>query len=103
MTLAADVMTPNMGKWYEQGGDIEDAERDHDKMPADWHNPEPHFFRVAKNAKCLFQIAPRRGKDGEAAEKAMGFLKDALDYLGAGAKTGAGYGLMVRSEPSNEE
>ena len=95
VTLAADVMTPHMGKWYEKGGDIKSVDDDHDKVPADWHNPEPHFFLVVKNAKFLFQIAPRRGKDGETAGQAMGFLKDALDYLGAGAKTGAGYGRMV--------
>lgn len=99
--LVADVMTPHMGDWYEKGGKIKNVDKDHDKVPADWHNPEPHFFLVVKDAKFLFQIAPRRGKDGEAAKQAMEHMKDALDYLGAGAKTGVGYGRMVSPEPSS--
>lgn len=97
-TLGADVMTPHMGGWYEQGGKIADVAKDHTKVPADWHNPIPVPFLVVTRARFLFAIAPRRAGFASEVTKAMTMLEDALQYLGAGAKTAAGYGYMKRGE-----
>ena len=100
--MACDIMTPHMGKWYEKGGEI-DANNFAKVAPGDWHSPVPvPFLVVSKGAKFQFAIAPRL--IGEAAADAralsnvalaMGALKDALEWVGAGAKTSVGYGRMV--------
>ena len=95
VTLAADVMTPHMDKWYEQGGTISDWQKEPDKVPADWHAPVPVPFLVVKNAQLLFGIAPRRPEFARELPQVFEALKQALDWLGAGAKTAAGYGRMV--------
>ena len=95
VTLAADVMTPHLAKWYEQGGAIQDWRRELDKVPADWHAPVPVPFLVVKEAKLLFGLAPRRPEFAEDLPQVFAALKQALDWLGAGAKTAAGYGRMV--------
>ncbi len=98
VTLAADVMTPHMGKWYEQGGEMKDYRREPEKIPADWHDPVPVPFLVVKSAKLLFGVAPRHPKFAEELPQVFAALKQALDWLGAGAKTAAGYGRMVEHE-----
>lgn len=92
--LAADVMTPHMDKWYEQGGTISNWQKEPDKVPADWHAPVPVPFLVVKNARLLFGIAPRRPQFAGELLEVFEALKQALDWLGAGAKTAAGYGRM---------
>ena len=95
VTLAQDVMTPHYGKWYEQGGDITDPTHEPEKVPADWHDPVPvPFLVVKKNAKFLFAIAPRRPACRDQVQPALEALQNALDWLGAGAKTAVGYGRM---------
>ncbi|EKO3893600.1 type III-B CRISPR module RAMP protein Cmr6 [Vibrio metschnikovii] len=91
-TLVLDIMTPHMGGWYEKGGTTDAAKAAN--QPADWHDPVPVPFLVAKEVVLMFSFAPRRRSDDqdllmELVEKA---LKDALYYAGAGAKTAAGYG-----------
>lgn len=93
--LAADVMTPHMDKWYEQGGTIQNWQQEPDKVPADWHAPVPVPFLAVKEAKLLFGIAPRRPEFAAELPQVFDALKQALDWLGAGAKTAAGYGRMV--------
>ncbi len=95
VVLTADVMTPHLNKWYEQGGDIKDWRREPEKVPADWHDPVPVPFLVVKSAKLLFGIAPRRPEFAGELSLVFAALKQALDWLGAGAKTSAGYGRMV--------
>lgn len=97
--LTADVMTPHLGKWYEQGGAIQDWQREPDKVPADWHAPVPVPFLVVKQAKWLFGIAPRRPEFAGELPQVFAALKQALDWLGTGAKTAAGYGRMVEDAP----
>ena len=104
VTLKCDTMTPHMGKWYEKGADI--TETDYaDSLPADWHSPVPVPFLVVSNATFRFVIAPRVSgnaeKDAQAkadAEEAMIQLGYALQWMGAGAKTAAGYGRMISPE-----
>jgi CRISPR-associated protein Cmr6 len=102
--LALDVMTPHYGKWYEQGGELEaKSERDlyseenAKRIPADWHDPVPVPFLVAKNASFIFAIAPRRPEFKDEVRPALDALKKALECLGAGAKTAVGYGRMVEA------
>ena len=52
-------------------------------------------FLVIKNAHWLFAIAPRNPENAAAATEAMQALQQALEWLGAGAKTAVGYGRMV--------
>lgn len=89
-TVLLDIMTPHMGKWYEEGANKHDAEY----LPGDWHNPVPINFLVTSEARFVFAIAPRTPEAKEYAKEAMEHLKDALAWLGAGAKTAAGYGHM---------
>ena len=94
--LITDIMTPHMGKWYEQGGKIEDVNNSPERVPADWHSPTPIPFLVAEAPQLLFGIAPRNGLSARRVnmEEVMGCLGNALQWLGAGAKTAVGYGRM---------
>lgn len=93
-----DIMTPHMGKWYEQGGDRITPE----SQPGDWHSPVPVNFLVTEKAKFLFAIAPRTEEAKAYVKEAMDYLKEALAWLGAGAKTAAGYGHMSFDEYSSQ-
>lgn len=103
VTLSADVMTPHMGKWYEQGGEITDWRRQPERIPADWHAPVPVPFLVVKKAKLLFGIAPRQLAFADELPAIFAALKQALAWLGAGAKTAAGYGLMQFDEHADAD
>lgn len=101
--LRADVMTPHLGKWYEQGGEIEDWRHEPDKVPADWHAPVPVPFLVADKPSLLFSIAPRCPDcPKEELDAVFKALKQALQWLGAGAKTAVGYGLMHENPERTE-
>ena len=94
------------GKWFENGGDISSQKDYATTAPADWHNPVPvPFLVVKKNTHFRFLIAPRLtgNAEGDAQAKldvvqAMKELKEALEWLGAGAKKAVGYGRMVDRE-----
>lgn len=96
VTLACNVMTPHYGKWYEKGGEIQNAASEPDKVPADWHDPVPVPFLVVKAGSFLFSIAPRTAQAQADISTVIKALQDALAYLGAGAKTAVGYGAMSR-------
>ncbi len=89
-TLVCDIMTPHMGGWYQndkgssKSGDI----------PADWHEPTPIPFLAVKNARFIFSIAPRGEDKNNQLTQVFEALENALQWLGAGAKTAAGYGYM---------
>ena len=110
VTLAADVMTPHMGQWYESGGEIGlvSDEPDPSIVPADWHSPNPVTFLVVKNAKFQFGVAVRENlteKDRQQAQDELGqavdVLEEALQWAGAGAKTATGYGRMSPDSIAN--
>ena len=105
VTLAADVMTPHMGQWYENGGEIaaRNGAPDPEVVPADWHSPNPIIFLVVKEAVFQFGVAIRENLPAEARQSAeselddvMKVLSEALQWAGAGAKTAAGYGRMTQ-------
>ncbi|NKB77114.1 MAG: type III-B CRISPR module RAMP protein Cmr6 [Gammaproteobacteria bacterium] len=104
VTLGVDVMTPHMGKWYEQGGDISNVETQPERVPADWHDPTPIPFLVVKKASFLFSVAPRCGNFREDLDMdlVMDCLANSLHWLGAGAKTATGYGQMSLDQSSTD-
>ncbi len=100
--LGSEIMTPHMGKWYEKGGDIS-PQTYATTAPADWHSPVPvPFLVVKKGATFKFMIAPRLIGDVAVDTQtkndlvqAMQELRNALEWIGAGAKTATGYGRMI--------
>ncbi|OQX15236.1 MAG: type III-B CRISPR module RAMP protein Cmr6 [Thiothrix lacustris] len=94
VTLGVDIMTPHMGKWYEKGGDITDAARQPEAVPADWHDPVPVAFLVAKAITLQFSFALRRPNSGIDLNDVKQALTLALEHAGAGGKTATGYGGM---------
>ena len=101
VSLGCDIMTPHMKDWYAKGGNITDVTRDSSAVPADWHDPVPVPFLVVKKAKFLFSVAARTEEAKEAIPQVMEVLSYALECLGAGAKTAAGYGRMTPDEKAN--
>jgi CRISPR-associated protein Cmr6 len=63
--------------------------------PADYYSPVPVFFlAVAAEQSFRFALAPRPGVQMAQTDREWlwGILGDALQYIGAGGKTAAGYG-----------
>ncbi len=102
--LAADVMTPHYGPYY-QGNE----------PPGDWHNPVPIcFLTVAPGCEMQFAVTPRPRPPADdegwpsltehsvqdLAAKAAEWLALALQVLGAGAKTATGYGRFTAMSDS---
>lgn len=104
--LTTDIMTPHYGKWYEQGHDIQETMatvlEKPDRLPADWHEPVPVPFLAVKPNTPFFVAVAARNKDHQLAQTALNALTDALQWLGAGAKTAAGYGHMIRDEGTEQ-
>lgn len=98
--LAIDIMTPHMGKWYQDGGDSNKV-NNADTLPGDWHAPVPVPFLVTRKASFLFSVAPRAGFNPEMS-RVMEALENALAWLGAGSKTALGYGHMERDDSGLE-
>ncbi len=87
-----DVMTPHFRKYYESEGD---------RPPSDDDNPNPILFlTVAAGCRFGFAVAPRPGAPDSQAltEIATRWLFEALQEMGIGGKTAAGYGVF---EPVN--
>jgi CRISPR-associated protein Cmr6 len=96
--LQCDIMTPHGGDWYSKGGEIS-ADTYAKTLPADWHDPNIIPFLSVKKTSFQFMVAPTSRalkrdptKTKVQVEEAMQALSDALEFLGAGAKTAAGYG-----------
>ena len=105
--LKAEVMTPHYGKYYQEGS-----------TPGDWISPVPiPFLAVKEDTTFHFAIVPRRqscledpGESEKSSDLPVGklrgggrhrdcdivvdWLKEALEWIGAGAKTAVGYGRM---------
>lgn len=85
--LAKDIMTPHHQGYY-QGKN---------KNPHEWEAPNPiPFLAVDEGQKFVFAIAPRRLQDQEDLERVEHWLIEALESMGAGAKTAVGYGRFKR-------
>jgi len=90
--LTCDIMTPHMGKWYSDGNNA--SPNKPETLPADWHEPIPIPFLAVKNTPLIFHIAPRKAENQTDLDAVLHALTSALDFLGAGAKTAAGYGYF---------
>lgn len=103
VTLGVDIMTPHMGKWYEKGG-TDGAVGTPEAVPADWHDPVPVAFLVAREINLLFSFALRPYPDADKKRPEIDLaevadvLNRALEQAGAGGKTATGYGEM-RADP----
>jgi CRISPR type III-B/RAMP module RAMP protein Cmr6 len=87
--LEVDVMTPHYDDYYQKGF-----------APGDWISPKPIPFLVVP-AETIFQFAfaPRRPEYHGSAKIVEQWLRDALQWLGAGAKTAVGYGRFAEVSP----
>lgn len=85
--LQPDIMTPHYAPYYKNG-----------EPPADWYSPIPiPFLVVAPGTTFLFGVLPRHVSNTADCGLVQGWLRDALEAIGAGAKTAVGYG---RFEPT---
>lgn len=86
--LELDVMNPHFPHYY-QG----------DRPPTDWQSPVPvYFLTVAANTGFRFAVGWRDALDDKGQRRrdlAQTWLVEGLTQLGAGAKTGAGYGYFA--------
>ncbi|WP_298609733.1 type III-B CRISPR module RAMP protein Cmr6 [uncultured Thiothrix sp.] len=108
--LGVDVMTPHLGDWYEKGDTIQNIATEPNNVPADWHDPVPVTFLVAKNITLLFSFTLRTFERNPADKRKPVKLDDvgcvleqALDYAGAGAKTATGYGSFKFTDEALKE
>ncbi len=103
VNLKPDVMTPHFGKWYERGQDVSRVDQ-HDRIPGDWHEPVPVPFLTVERALFLIAVAPRpRAVADLDLNLVLNRVSQALDLLGAGAKTAVSYGrLREAKEPEQK-
>ena len=93
--LGADVMTPHYGAYYQKG-----------EVPGDWMSPTPIPFLVVKEgATFRFAVAPRQPgeRSHEDCTTVCAWLKEAAEWIGAGAKTAVGYGRMRVDEDAHRK
>ena len=83
--LAVEIMTPHYSPYYQNG-----------EAPGDWHSPNPiSYLAVDAGATWQLGILPAPGQRPVTKEDVVRLkaeLLEALDWLGAGAKTATGYG-----------
>ncbi len=82
--LILDVVNNHHSKYYDgKEGD----------GPGDWEEPTlVYFLAIGADEKFEFAISDRTNSDSELLKLTYGWLKEALIFEGAGAKTAAGYG-----------
>lgn len=84
--VAVDLVNPHFKAWYQS----------HRNPPADYLSPEmAYFLTVQEGSTFLFPIAVRKGAPEGALVLIREWLTVALDELGVGGKTAAGYGRMT--------
>jgi len=88
--LVPEIMTSHYGPWYQNGA-----------HPADWHNPTPiPFLAVETGTEFSFAVMPRQAGDTADSDQVTAWLKQALTWIGAGAKTATGMGRFIDITPS---
>jgi len=88
--IVLDVMNVHYKPYYEASE--RELEERREKAPGDWHDPVPVFFlAVEKGTKFRFVLASR---NENLVKKAKELLREALENIGVGAKTSAGYGYF---------
>lgn len=95
--LEVDIVNNHHRDYYEGTGNA---------PPEDWEQPNPvNFLTLKRGAEFEFAVAPRRKGAEDAARLvglAKGWVDGALQWLGAGAKTNAGYGRFATATPLPE-
>ena len=94
--LEADVMTPHYAGWDEKN------------PPGDWRSPTPiPFLTTAAETSFLFGFIPCHGATKDDLDTIAIWLRSALEWAGAGAKTAVGYGRFrpgkVTTTPSPQQ
>jgi len=90
--LEMDVITPHYAGW------------DENDPPGDWRSPVPIPFLVtAAGSRFLFGLGSRSGATEEDINKTWGWLVQALEHVGAGAKTAVGYGRFRYADDRTEQ
>ena len=85
--LEVDVATCHFPKYYSDPGK---------NPPGDWQEPNPvTFLTIAPGTQFTFCLS---GADQALVDQALQWLFGGLYWLGAGAKTAAGYGAFVLDE-----
>ncbi|GCD78000.1 hypothetical protein JCM31826_14820 [Thermaurantimonas aggregans] len=97
--IKADIMNPHYPNYYEY-----DVNSPKFQPPADYQSPVPIIFLTVENLTFQFMVGLRKGveneniklgaKRGDMLSVTSGFLKEALQERGIGAKTAVGYGYM---------
>ncbi len=95
VVVAADVLTPHVKPYYDDvaGGAAVPA------PPAEYHNPVPLLFLTVRGGYAVDLY----GCDSTHLDAAAGWLEQAGNELGAGAKTAAGYGYLSVRELTGVE
>jgi CRISPR-associated protein Cmr6 len=86
-----DVMNPHYGNYYMGKKDA----KGNFIPPADWLSPVPVFFlTVRQGTRFIIRLA---GRDQNLLNRVEGWVKEALQEFGIGAKTRAGYGELTEA------
>ncbi len=83
--LEIEMLTPHFSKYY----------KDKRNSPVEWYAPTPiPYMVVAKDQTFVFGVAPQKNDEQGQKDvaKVAGWLKEALEWTGAGAKTAIGFG-----------
>lgn len=86
--IQRDVLTPHVKPYYDLRPDGTPG-----AAPAEYHNPIPVEFLVVTEGTFVAHLI---GPDADV-ELAAGWLRAAVDDMGAGGKTSAGYGYLQES------
>ena len=90
--IEADVMTPHYADW------------DDENPPGDWLSPNPiPFLTTAMGATFLFGLIPGLYVTGGDLDTVLEWLRSALAWAGAGAKTAVGYGRFARVDRMTDD
>lgn len=82
--LERDVVTPHNREYHTEG-----------EPPADYHDPVPvQMLAVRQGVSFVFRMTCR-GRDAQLLDEVHGWLEDAIEFWGAGARTRAGYGELI--------
>lgn len=88
--LEGEVMTPHLGGYY-----LASLQNPAD-LPGEWHAPVPiPVLATAAGQAFQFCLLPRTPEAAEVLPKVATLLAEALQMIGAGAKTASGYGRFA--------
>ena len=92
--LKADILNSHHSEYYKEG-----AEK---KPPGDWEDPVPvYFLTVADDTEFEFALSDRINTEDGLHKQVVGWMCAALEDVGVGAKTAAGYGRIAPRTPDS--